>query len=260
MCSFPLKVWVLSDLHIDFCAMTVVPPAEGFDVVVIPGDIMNGWKDSLTWLQTTFIPLGRPIIYVPGNHDFYGGRLSDVHAMQSMATDLGIELLHNGQSIVINGARFLGATLWTDYLIAGSRNEAMTWAMNSMPDMKHIRGTSNAVTAMDLLEEHEFQLNAIVEALKVPFSGVTVVVSHHAPHSRSLSGGTATDPDDGSFASDLEWVIRQFSPEFWIHGHVHHYCYYEIGETQILCNPRGYQTVDGHAENDLFDPHLVIDV
>lgn len=59
----------------------------------------------------------------------------------------------------------------------------------------------------------------------------------------------------GTFASDLSELIDRGRPDLWVHGHVHDSCDYRIGDTRILCNPRGY-----NDENSNFNPVLVINV
>ena len=58
-----------------------------------------------------------------------------------------------------------------------------------------------------------------------------------------------------AFASDLSRLIEDRGPDLWVHGHVHDSLDYEVGDTRIVCNPRGYGT-----ENPAFDPSLVIEV
>jgi len=66
-------------------------------------------------------------------------------------------------------------------------------------------------TAVEFLE-HE---------LAKPFGGSTVVISHHAPHPRSVDPAFAADPSSVAYASDLCELIRVFRPAIWVHGHVH---------------------------------------
>jgi len=46
-------------------------------------------------------------------------------------------------------------------------------------------------------------------------------------------------------------VMKDYCPDFWIHGHVHESHEYRIGQTTVSCNPRGYVPLD---ENDAFVP------
>ena len=84
----------------------------------------------------------------------------------------------------------------------------------------------------------------------------TVVVTHHAPSIHSIPEIYKTDYLSAAFASNLEDFISSSKIDIWIHGHLHDPSDYKIGETRIVCNPRGYigETHKG------FIPELVIEV
>jgi Icc-related predicted phosphoesterase len=56
---------------------------------------------------------------------------------------------------------------------------------------------------------------------------------------------------NGAYASDLSELILDTQPAVWFHGHVHNSFDYLVGDTIVLCNPRGY--VD---QNPTFNPGL----
>ena len=109
-----MKIRVLSDLHLEFHAWT--PPPADADVVVLAGDIHVG-VGGIEWAREQFPTT--PVIYVVGNHEFYGGQLNEVLAALREAADrLGVYLLDSDE-LVLDGTRFLGATLWTDFALYG---------------------------------------------------------------------------------------------------------------------------------------------
>ncbi|MDF2810631.1 MAG: hypothetical protein K0S56_1662 [Microvirga sp.] len=60
---------------------------------------------------------GRPVVFVPGNHEFYGTEvLSCLRKGQKLASRRGIDLLAPGVA-VFSGIRVIGATLWRDYAL-----------------------------------------------------------------------------------------------------------------------------------------------
>ena len=83
----------------------------------------------------------------------------------------------------------------------------------------------------------------------------TVVVTHHLPHARSIPPRFTGDLLNAAYASDLSGVIEVGRPALWVHGHTHDSCDYMVGDTRIVCNPRGYDD-----ENARFDPMLVVRV
>jgi predicted phosphodiesterase len=133
-----MKLRVLSDIHLEFAPFS--PPAIDADAIVLAGDIGEGLT-GLDWAREQFPK--QEILYVAGNHEFYGARLPDALGdLTRRAQSLGIHFLEN-RAIEIGGVRFLGATLWTDYAIY-SRNEeeagrAMFFARRGMNDYRHIR-------------------------------------------------------------------------------------------------------------------------
>ena len=86
----------------------------------------------------------------------------------------------------------------------------------------------------------------------------TVVVTHHAPSERSVNSRYASGPYsalDRAYYSDLDDLVAISNAALWIHGHVHTNFDYEIGNTRVLCNPRGYP-----GENPDWNPAMVIEV
>lgn len=262
-----MKIRVLSDLHVDVAAWQP-PEVTAVDVVVIAGDICNG-PGGFTWARKHF--RGSEIICVAGNHEMYGLALDAAPAiLRQEASDCGVTLLDCNER-VIDGVRFLGATMWTDFRLFADRAKGMDarereaifqrtcfeversisdFFCISAPSLSQVRHDTrtNRVTAANLISLHRRQRNWLRQALARPFAGKTVVVTHHAPSARSVAGvvGFADwvgDPRGGSgaraaaYASHIE--ILGTPIDLWIHGHVHEtFDYLERG-TRVVCNGRG---------------------
>ena len=84
-----------------------------------------------------------------------------------------------------------------------------------------------------------------------------VVITHHLPSQRSVDECYKGNILNGAYANDLDYRIEHYMPDVWIHGHTHTSLDYKLGETRVLCNPRGYYP---GALNPDFDPELVIEV
>src|ERR1700712_1782745 len=99
-----MRIWLYSDLHVDVHPYSLPPDPPDHDVVVIAGDIADGLtRHGLPWLRV-HVPTDRPVIYVPGNHDFYRCTLQrEVEAARALAAELGIHLLADGESVVLGG-------------------------------------------------------------------------------------------------------------------------------------------------------------
>lgn len=92
----------------------------------------------------------------------------------------------------------------------------------------------------DTVEEHEQMLDYIKLVTQEP--GSYIVVGHHAPSSRSVADWYRTDTVmNGAFRSELDEFIEDHPQiQLWIHGHMHNDSDYRIGNTRVVCNPRGY--------------------
>jgi len=247
----------MSDLHVDDAPYALPDTPADVNVIIIAGDVADGHHRSIRWLREHAVPKGLPVIYVLGNHDYYGGDIRD--DADDWYRSAGITLLHAKRPMVeIHGIRFIGCTLWTDYAVSDDLVAAMWWAKMSMPDFSNIDYDMRRLVPKDLLTIHRNHLGLLAGLLtEYEESRRTVVVTHHAPHPASLNGGRARDPSDGSFASDLTSVIEVGRPELWIHGHVHQSRNYRAGRTRMICNPRGYV---GAHECGGFEPLKVVEL
>ena len=59
-----------------------------------------------------------------------------------------------------------------------------------------------------------------------------------------------------AYASNLEPLVLEYQPDYWVHGHIHHPIKYHIGDTIVLCNPHGY--IDEPYNG--FDKNLIIEI
>lgn len=62
------------------------------------------------------------------------------------------------------------------------------------------------------------------------------------------------EPHAPTYASDLEELVARSRARLWVHGHIHAVSDYQIAETRVVCNPRGYpfQNVPG------FNPGFIL--
>ncbi len=230
-----MNLHILNDLHIEF--EDFVPPATKADVVVLAGDIGVG-MEGLRWAQARFPD--KPVIYVPGNHEFYQRDITLIDELKAEAPD-NIHVLNDDQ-VIIDGVRFLGSILWTDFALFGEADKffAMRTARQQMTDFSIIQNHGQRFTPEDAIKLHEASRDWLAIMLAEPFDGKTVVVTHHAPSSLSVHSRYARDLLTPAFASNLENLMDGDRAELWIHGHMHESFDYEIYGTRVICNPRGY--------------------
>ena len=278
-----MKLLVLSDLHLEFGQFRV--PDVDFDVVVLAGDVsVPATKVSFWACRATNFGESTPIIFVPGNHEFYGGVMSStLTAMRQASAGTNFHALDCGE-VVLGGVRFLGCTLWTDFAVRidtpeGPRSDVERSGREAgrvLADFRAIRvvETSQAAnsdgrthslrrpfTPEDSIALHRQHRAWLSRKLKEPFDGPTVVVTHHAPHRGSLAAHYATDWVSGAFVNELTPDFFEV-PALWVHGHTHASFDYRVNQCRVVCNPRGYMRgVSQRApENDRFDPTFIVEL
>ncbi|MBP0437981.1 metallophosphoesterase [Tianweitania sediminis] len=252
-----MRLWILSDLHLEYARLSqplVVPDA---DVCVVAGDLCRGPEAGVRWLEE-HVAGSMPCVYVAGNHEFYKGSiLEGIEGGRSASVTSGrVHFLENG-SASLGGITFVGATLWTDFRIEGHRLLAMAHARERMNDYRKIslrRKPWQRFLPESAARLHQDSRSFIAAALRSA-GGPFVVVTHHLPLKASLSAEHEGDLLNAAYASDLSEILDESAPAVWVHGHVHESLDYIHGATRVICNPRGYAD-----ENGRFDPALVVEV
>lgn len=256
------NIHILSDLHLEFGKLKL--PKVDADVTVLAGDIGVGLQ-GIEWALNT-IPKHRQVIYVMGNHEFYGQRVMMElwKAARKKVEGTHVHLLEN-ESIEIDGVRFLGCTLWTDFCLfgAGEREAAMKAALD-LNDYWQIltahdgysRHQAKLLRPQDTLNLHKQSRAWLDRELDHTHDGKTVVVTHTAPHRGSLAEKWAHSQISPCFVSNLPGLVER--ADLWIHGHTHDGFDYRVGKCRVVCNPRGY--ANSADLNPEFDPGLVVEV
>lgn len=277
-----MRINLVSDLHVDIRDNeNFMPPDVCIDVTVVAGDARAPGTLALRKIRELYPDRSRPLLYVAGNHDFYSRHdpkrpeLKTTFErqraeMMAVAAELGIIFLDDAV-VEIDGVRFIGSTLWSDFsarpgylsFADAVREAAGPRGMNDYRLIKTGAGRSrDKLQPRDTINAHKASRAYIEKALAEPFDGDTVVITHHAPSYRSLRNGVmAFDELDWCYASNLESLMHgENAPALWLHGHIHANRDYEIGNTRIVANPRGYPLRAGMRENPDFDAGLVVTI
>ena len=177
-----MKLHILSDIHLEFAPFD--PPSTDADLVVLAGDIGLG-TDAVEWAAVTF---PQPVLYVPGNHEYYGGHLKNTLAkMKRTAQGTQVRVL-DSEAVVIGDVRILAATLWTDFMLTRNPMLAQHEAEACMTDYRRIRTAAyRRLRARDTQREHVAARRFLEHALAQPFAGRTVVVDAPRPVRPSIS-------------------------------------------------------------------------
>lgn len=239
-----MRLWIFSDLHLEFLEPAHPPAIPDADVCVVAGDILDcGIVPSIRWLGEN-IAMHMPVVFVAGNHEFYRSFFRD--AMLAAAAETrkysNVFFLEN-REVIINDVVFIGATMWTDFDLYGTPELSARHARRAMADYKAIRFEKTPFryfSPMDSAKMHRQSRRFILDRLETHAGRRRIVVTHHAPSAQSIPERFLNDSLSPAFASDLESEIIRTGPDIWIHGHVHEPCSYVVGRTRVLCNPGGY--------------------
>ncbi len=251
-----MKLNILSDLHLGFDSME--GPVTDADLVVLAGDIARP-RQALAWA----LRLEKPVLYVPGNHEFYGGSLDGaLRELHALCAGTQVQVLDRGE-VVIDGVRFLGAMLWSDFhLFPGREPEAKAEALRLVRDFSRIRLRAEGealFTPDDCAALFARDSTWLQQRLASPFDGPTVVITHHAPTRQSVHPRFADSLLSACFVSDAAQLLDGRRVQLWIHGHTHDSFDYDCKGTRVVCNPRGYCR-GGVTENQAFDPNFIVEV
>ena len=228
-----MKIALVSDLHLEFGHIDV--PQADADVLVVAGDIhtgtFGGMNIALDWLEAA-AETYENVVFVLGNHDFYGGEYFEVIDFWQDLCPLNPKLhfLHN-DAVRIDGVWFVGTTLWTH----GQKK--------LINDYNLIQFRNSMLHPIDTQRFHADAVEYLDKQLAIVENQPTVVVTHHAPIPECVVPKWNDSVLNEMFQANLNWLIEMYKPNYWLHGHMHDSIGFTYDETDIVCNPRGYAKV-----------------
>jgi Icc-related predicted phosphoesterase len=283
-----MRIKTVNDIHLEFSDITIKND-QNCDVLILSGDTMTAedlhrhpdsdalrqaqildslgsgqqaalrFRDFLLRCSDSFAH----VIYVAGNHEFYQGRwnASIEHLREECARFSNVYFLERDTKI-IDDVVFVGGTLWTDM----NKHDPLTLhtVRELMNDFRLIRNDDKGFTALkpaDTVARHKQTMDYIKHVVQENANRKCVVVGHHAPSHQSIHPMYSDDHlMNGAYCSDLsEFILDHPQIVLWTHGHTHHYFDYKIGDTRVVCNPRGYDGIN-YSEYTGWDPDLVIEI
>lgn len=246
-----MRLRVVSDLHFEFqrdngkSLMKDLVKDSAFDVLVVAGDLTSAERLT-SGLECVAAATDKPIIYVLGNHEYYGGSFKSVleEARAFAAEHLHLHLLEE-DALTIQGQRFVGCTLWYPHPKDISLDE-------DMGDFTYIyeAGVGPAIHAKAL---------SAAEYLRKTVQKGDVIVTHFLPHARSIAPKFKGSIINRYFLHNVGDVVEK-EPSLWIHGHTHVSLDYRVGKTRVVCNPFGYAKNQADEPNPKFNERFTVEV
>lgn len=281
-----MKVALTSDVHLEFGPLELTNE-QGADVLILGGDICVASdlrdRDPYNIMNTDHSERFDALIQsassnfahtvmVMGNHEHYHGDFAkSATILRNYLKPFKNVHFLDKETVTIDDVTFIGGTLWTDM----NNQDAMTMhAISSMMnDFRTVDNSNREVSyktfdadgkptfrtrtarfsPADAVEEHFKMLDVIKQTIELRKSDDEkfVVVGHHAPSKKSTHPRYKNETlMNGGYSSDLEEFIKERPQiKLWTHGHTHEDFDYVVGETRIVCNPRGYFRYEERADN-----------
>jgi 3',5'-cyclic AMP phosphodiesterase CpdA len=282
-----MKIAICSDLHLEFSKLSLENPGD-IDVLILSGDICV-IRDLMEHDPYGIVDFGKSsryhtffqecsarfphVIYIVGNHEHYHGdfkyTISDVKKRLEYLTNLHIL---DKETYIVDDITFIGGTLWTDmnkedpltlhmitrmmndFRCVDNSNREVTYKTfddPDNPDKPTFRTRVARFSPQDAVDDHKEMLEFIKTVVAEKHDKKFVVVGHHTPSHASCHPKYKDDREmNGGYHSDLsEFILDRPQIKLWTHGHTHELFDYMIGETRVVCNPRGYHGYEEIADN-----------
>ena len=288
-----MNIQLLSDLHLESHPHFAAQPLAGADVLVLAGDIGSYQQDSaLTRLAVPDFGLARfsprpvheggaawptPVIFVPGNHEYDGLEFDEAHQRLRQACERWGLIWLEQESVVLQGVRFVGCTLWSDFDGLSSApgtaaNDLAAAAPGALAEQLKARDKAFRAANFYLRKHHSLQGGVpllaeqlreralesqrwLRQALAAGFDGPTVAVTHFAPSLLSADPRYGLTPGTAGFCNALDDLLP--AAKLWLHGHLHCAQDYVSRGCRVVANPLGYAR-KGEQKN--YRPELLIAV
>jgi Icc-related predicted phosphoesterase len=216
-----VRIGVISDIHQEM-HISPVRIESDCDILVIAGDLTSGGQ-----LQQELSALGdrfKNVVYVPGNHEFYGYNFKTILNVRDNLPD-NVHYLYN-EAKIIDGIRFVGTTLWFP-------NDPMNFSFERLlNDFKLIPNFRSWVYSENT-KAQKF-LNSHVK-------DGDFVVTHHLPSHLGVASRYVGSQLNRFFVSPVQENLFA-KAKVWNFGHTHDYVNLKHMNCQLICNPYGYKS------------------
>lgn len=255
---------VASDLHLEgYYGMPPERLADKFlasddrdseSVLVLAGDISSKIDQLFEFIAQVEDRFER-VVYVPGNHEFYGKEMrywNEETIKQFSQLQNTFTPFRGVDKVIIDGVRFVVGTLWGECSVDPGI-AAVT--ARSIADFHYIFNDGKILKINDMMTIASDHRAAMRQILWDDFDGKTVAVTHHLPSYELVADRFKMSAINGAFVNPIdEDLEKEFAPCLWIHGHTHSTIDKHIpiknGTMRVVCNPCGYRHETGELDNE----------
>lgn len=235
-----LTFQIASDLHLEKVD-ELRPKVEDFitpscEILVLAGDIGSIYKiEQLEYFLKSACGLFHYVFYVPGNNEYYlpeKGNFKFIPferlraQLRQLEEKISNLVIFDQTSVRIDDVLFIGCTLWSDL-----QETRFPRFFMKIPDMTDAR--YRFLHAADLKYIKEMLSYCAEKKLK------SIIVTHHVPSFTPMTEKQSQFKYKNLYASNLEALIVESAPLYWIYGHIHQNSVVEIEKTKLLCNQHG---------------------
>lgn len=250
-----LRIGLISDLHLEFyqdpwrVLDKVVDSADFLEVdwICIAGDL--GYSPVVPkFLAYLSGKTDCEIFYVPGNHEFYHGHISDIDNLMKQDLPGTVHLLQ----------RDFHYDLKHDVLIAGSCG----WIDGSFKEIynhpvdKFFRSRYNDFTQIKGFKKlartyGKADYRSIARHLSNP-ARVKIAMTHFLPHPECINLEYTGNALNACYCNDWYDILADKKPDYWFHGHSHCHQKVKIHETECIINAAGYPDRSWNSNTNLY--------
>lgn len=247
-----MRIQLLSDLHLEHhrdggrSFLESLDPS-GVDLLVVAGDLHDGERGLVNSLLS-LCALYPWVVFVVGNHEYYGWMPRQVHRrLTELDRDVAnLHWLHH-EARDVEGLRIAGTPLW----FPKPSNPLVMLDRYAINDFNVIKG----------FEPWVYDENRrAMEFLQREAPRADIIVTHHVPTVLATSARFKTDTTNHYFITDVTRLIQDAQPKLWCFGHTHDRQWLRIDETLLACNPFGYPFEQGVQERGYYAENCLIDV
>lgn len=261
-----MKIQIVSDLHLEFLSLNQVEEVaykisnSPTETLILAGDICSFKRPSIYNLYSFLDVIQeryKNIVYVLGNHEYYGCSALEVANLIGALnySRPNLEVLENNY-LTIDDVTFYGTTLWFEETVEASMKRLY------LNDYRKIQ---------DFIPD-EWSRKAIQFIKNIPNDvSKKVLITHHVPHSRFISEKYVDNEMNCFYLNEIGKYLNKF--DLVTFGHSHESVNYQFSErTKAVSNPRGYlkapdtcisysnSSSSTEGSNDKFQYQLIVEV